>query len=662
MRYGRFFRPHTALDAYRADIDGIRAVAILLVLGYHAFPDRVRGGFIGVDIFFVISGFLISSVLFKRLNTGELNLLDFYARRIKRLFPSLLSVLAACLIFGWYSLFPEEYAHLGKHALGGAMYISNFVLWGEAEYFDAVSENKPLLHLWSLGVEEQFYFVLPIILWLGRGHNLIILGLIVIFAASSYFCGDRLFAVDRAGAFYLPVSRFWELMMGVALAYCEFRRNPFLRSPLPTARPAEWRHLASVAGMAILILAAVHVSRHTPFTMAYALLPTLGTCLLIWAGPTGVINRWVLSLPPVIGLGLISYPLYLWHWPLFSFAYIVESGVPSFGVRISLIFFAIFLAWLSYAYLERPARFGVRSQYFPLWLLVSLFVIGAVGYWIMIQNGFPHRTITKEYIDNRNELVRTPARDEACLSYIGKKLPKFDYCRRHDIGARETIAMIGDSHAHAAFFGMAQMLGEKGFNSVMLANSSCPPFPGGEHGATQAYRADCSERTQQLLDVLLALPDIGHVIIVTRGPVYLTGKEFGIEQVNPALQIEPEQFSSSLQNLVHLLIRAGKQVSYVTENPEMPFLPSRCIQRPFRVTTSECTIPLQTVLERQAEYLAILNNIHGMHIVSVLDVFCTNGICHFASNDGALLYADKDHLSTAGSIFQANALRGALLP
>lgn len=647
------------LATYRADIDGLRAIAIFLVVGFHAFPDRFRGGFIGVDIFFVISGFLISALLFNRLHAGNFSFINFFARRIKRLFPSLLAVLTACLVFGWFAVFPDEYALLGKHTLSGAAYISNLTLWAEAGYFDAASENKPLMHLWSLGVEEQFYLAFPVLLWLIWKFARLRLALILLFAVASYFYGATLLGTDVAGAYFSPFSRFWELMLGSALAYIQFRRETCIRNIQHSAANIR-ANLASALGAAILILATISTTKHTPFPGFRALLPTLGTALLLWAGPVGCVNRWVLSLRPVIGLGLISYPLYLWHWPLISFASVIESGAPPAEVRIVLVLAAVALAWLSYALLERPARFGPRSRFFPVWLLLFSCGLGAVGYWIDHRGGLPDRSIAHLYRDNRHELARTASRDAACLAYLERTAPRFDYCRRHDVGARETVALIGDSHAHAAFPGMARMLQDEGYNTVMLANSSCPPFPGAEHGATPALREECAQRTRQLLDALLTRPDIRRVVIFTRGPVYLTGKEFQAREVQPRLLIEPERFSASLQHLTRLLTGAGKQAFYITENPEMPILPSRCIQRPFRMTTSECTMSAVMARERQANYLDLVSKIQGLHVFSTLDLFCPDGVCRFMSPDGELLYADADHLSTAGSRFQAEALRAAL--
>ncbi|MFA6121206.1 MAG: acyltransferase, partial [Sideroxydans sp.] len=206
--------PHLTHPKYRADIDGLRAIAILAVVGFHAFPTWVKGGFIGVDVFFVISGFLISTIIFGSLSRDAFSFAEFYARRIKRIFPALFLVLVASFVFGWFALLADEYKQLGKHIAGGAGFVSNFVLWGESGYFDNAAETKPLLHLWSLGIEEQFYFVWPLLLWFAwkRRFNLLTIALVV--AVVSFALNVFTVRSDPVAAFYSPLTRFWELMVG----------------------------------------------------------------------------------------------------------------------------------------------------------------------------------------------------------------------------------------------------------------------------------------------------------------------------------------------------------------------------------------------------------------------------------------------------------------
>ncbi len=216
---------------YRPDIDGLRAIAVILVIGYHAFPNLVKGGFIGVDIFFVISGYLISTILFTNLWNNKFSLSDFYFRRIRRIFPALIVVMGACLAFGWFALLAGEYKQLGKHIAGGAGFVSNFLLWNESGYFDNTGDTKPLLHLWSLGIEEQFYILWPILLLLAsqRGVNFLVIASTV--AGISFSL--NLISQDGVAGFYSPQTRFWELLVGSALA----RRQKCVDKPSCTRKP-----------------------------------------------------------------------------------------------------------------------------------------------------------------------------------------------------------------------------------------------------------------------------------------------------------------------------------------------------------------------------------------------------------------------------------------
>jgi peptidoglycan/LPS O-acetylase OafA/YrhL len=204
---------------YRADIDGLRAIAVLAVVIFHAFPDLVKGGFIGVDIFFVISGYLISTIIFENLDKDTFSFSEFYTRRIKRIFPALILVLVTCYIFGWFILLPEEFKRLGKHITAGAGFISNIIFWREADYFDNAADTKPLLHLWSLGIEEQFYIVWPLLLWLSWKCKLNLLKITTVIAIVSFVLNLKGIKQDAIATFYAPHTRFWELLSGSLLAW-----------------------------------------------------------------------------------------------------------------------------------------------------------------------------------------------------------------------------------------------------------------------------------------------------------------------------------------------------------------------------------------------------------------------------------------------------------
>jgi peptidoglycan/LPS O-acetylase OafA/YrhL len=293
---------HLTHPKYRADIDGLRAIAILSVVGFHAFPKRIASGFIGVDIFFVISGFLISSIIFSSLERDRFSLVEFYSRRIKRIFPALLLVMVASLAFGGFALYSDEYMQLGKHIAGGAGFVSNFMLWGESGYFDNAAKAKPLLHLWSLAIEEQFYIFWPLLLALAWKHQWNFLKVTILIAVASFAAEIYLSNNNLTEAFYSPLPRFWELMIGGVLAFI------VLHKPQINSRH---KNLQSISGAILLAIGFALINKSRAFPGWWVLLPTFGTALIISAGAGAWLNRKILSNKVLVWFGLISYPLYL---------------------------------------------------------------------------------------------------------------------------------------------------------------------------------------------------------------------------------------------------------------------------------------------------------------------------------------------------------------
>jgi peptidoglycan/LPS O-acetylase OafA/YrhL len=337
---------------YRADIDGLRAIAVVAVVLFHALPQLCPGGFIGVDIFFVISGYLISRLIYENLERGSFTLGGFYLRRIRRIFPALVVMLAAVLATGTIALLNDEFQQLGKHIAAASGFVTNVVLWRESGYFDNSGATKPLLHLWSLGVEEQFYIVWPLLLAIAwwRGWNLLWIAL----AAVGISFGLNVAVVHNhpTATFYLPMTRFWELMLGAALAFATLRKQ------LKPLAPAG--NTMAIVGASLIGAGLITVNDGDFYPGCWALLPTSGTTLLIAAGERAAINRWILSNRLLVGIGLISYPLYLWHWPLFSFARIIEGEAPAPPTAAILILVSAALAWLTYRCVEVPTRQAPR--------------------------------------------------------------------------------------------------------------------------------------------------------------------------------------------------------------------------------------------------------------------------------------------------------------
>ena len=474
---------------YRADIDGLRALAVLSVVIYHAFPTRLTGGFIGVDIFFVISGFLISTIILGNLQKGSFSYLEFYRRRIRRIFPALMVVLLACLGLGWFGLLAGEYQQMGWHTLGGIGFVSNLMLWSEAgfDYFNTASESKPLLHLWSLAIEEQFYIVWPLLLVAVWKRQWNFMGVACGIALLSFSFNVLSFPAHAQAAFYSPLSRFWELIIGGLLAHALMHKADAM---------ARHANAQSVLGMALIVAGLALINQERAFPGWWALLPTLGAALLISAGPLAWLNRTVLSNPVAVWFGKISYPLYLWHWPLLSLAMLWNNEeTPAGPVRLGLVLLAIALAWLTYRFIELPIRVGNLGA--TPKLVGAFCLVGLLAAPVIFLNGFPGRAINKDetrvFLDQYKKLTRLGLSDyyqERCDFSdwtTGRNKGSIDNACTALSGDRPVYLLWGDSHGQALSFGIRKNISP----SVQLAQvvtSGCKPklHPDPKNGTDQA--------------------------------------------------------------------------------------------------------------------------------------------------------------------------------
>lgn len=459
--------------AYRRDIDGLRAIAVLSVVAFHAFPGLLPGGFVGVDVFFVISGYLISGVISKQLAAGRFTFRDFYARRIRRILPALLVVLAACYAFGWIALLPGEYQQLSKHIAAGMGFVSNFALWNEAGYFDASASAKPLLHLWSLGIEEQFYLVWPLCLWGFAKLRRSAMTLVIVVGVVSFAINLATIHMAPVAAFYSPLSRFWELQAGCLLAVLTQNREPN-RNPMPRVVA----DLVSIAGAVALALSIALFNIKIAFPGWWALLPTGGTFLLIASGPESWFSRNVLSRTALVWIGLISYPLYLWHWPILSFASIVEIGTPPVGIRIAAVFASGALAFATYRLIEKPIRFGAPRPYKIPALVALSVLVGIIGYVTYARSGLPARFPPEvREVANFHYEFKADARSTDCWLSAEQPYNGFaPFCT--DTSASRDLAILwGDSHAARLYPGLKQVFGDTMALS-QFTRDACPPILG----------------------------------------------------------------------------------------------------------------------------------------------------------------------------------------
>lgn len=500
--------------AYRPDIDGLRALAILFVVIYHAFPNVIPGGFIGVDVFFVISGFLISTIIYKQLIVNDFSIVQFYIRRIKRIFPALFVVLTFCFAFGWFNLLADEFAQLGLHMAGGAGFVANLVFWNESGYFDNASDTKPLLHLWSLGIEEQFYFVWPILVFLvwKRGVNLLWLGLamaIISFTINVYEVHHEL---HFTAAFYSPITRLWELMIGAILAYVALdRKKTFvllggLNRFLDQARI---NHCISILGFALLVFGAALINKESSFPGYWALLPTLGSAFLIAAGPHACINRILLSNRLLVWVGLISFPLYLWHWPLLSFAHILQGQLPSAEIRTLMLIASIALSALTYYLIEKPIRTNQFNKTKASILVILLIIIGYIGFNTYQRDGLTFRLNQIQF--RLPPLLHTLSIKDPSTSAlnigpskIDCSLPKVDapvdaICFTKEELRKPALFLWGDSYAAHLLIGYEEYFGAS-YRISRLGYNGCPPILGIE----LPNRKNCTAGNEQIFERIVS--------------------------------------------------------------------------------------------------------------------------------------------------------------
>lgn len=488
--------------SYRPDIDGLRAIAVLAVVFFHAFPAWLPGGFAGVDIFFVISGYLISYIVIADAQAGRFRFLGFYVRRIRRIFPVLLIVLVACYAAGWNLLDEGDFGYLGKHIAGGSVFGLNFVLWNEAGYFDPSASTKPLLHLWSLAVEEQFYLVWPAFLLVALRLRWNRMAAITAVALGSFVCNLWLIKTGSAGAYYSPLSRFWELLVG-AIGACLMHDHASLVQ--------SWRkrlgHAMSWIGFALVLGSAFLLRQDLPFPGWWAMPAVFGALAVILAGPDAWLNRFALSNRAMVSIGLISYPLYLWHWPILVFWNLTRTAAPTMLEKLGMVLLAVVLSWLVYRLIERPVRRHTADKT-AIALVVLLLGVGFAGYNCYVRGGLPYRSVVKAELNHSiGDYLGTPATAINC-SVIDGNVPAKACLDPGADAAKPLVFLWGDSHTANVSYGFtSDRLERLGIRLAVAMHGGCPPVIG--YQPKPATPATCRDFDEKSLAKIRALkPDV----------------------------------------------------------------------------------------------------------------------------------------------------------
>jgi peptidoglycan/LPS O-acetylase OafA/YrhL len=622
---------------YRPDIDGLRAVAIAAVVVFHAFPAAARGGFTGVDVFFVISGYLISRIIWRGLDERTFTLAWFYGRRVLRLFPALVVVLVATLAAGRWLFLPDAFETLGKDVAAAAAFASNLVLWQDAGYFTENAALRPLTHLWSLAVEEQFYLVFPLLL-IATHRSWRLTGVVIgLLAAASFAWNIASVRTDAAAAFYLLPARFWELALGALLAYAQLSRGGSL--------PPRLRNPCAFAGLGLIVVAAFGPTATSDFPGWWALVPTSAAVLVIAAGPEALPNRRVLASAPFVLVGRISYPLYLWHFPLLVLARVQWGPSLSVAGTLAVVVTSLLLACATYRFVEQPVRGLARSRAWRPGLLVApLAAVGAAGLAIFLAAGLPGRLpVELQQLSSGAFDYKQAYRESRCFlqPWQGARAFRPDCV---DGGEGRLLLLWGDSHAAHLYPGLRPAARERRFRIAQLTASACPPLL----DYRSSERPRCHEINQAALARAQALQP---------------------ETVVLSAQWEKYRSFQGLRSTVAALRHAGvARIVVVGPSPSWPHGLAQAIFRevkregldrfPTRVKHEVSDAPA-----RADRTLRPLVHELGVTYIAPLDVLCNRDGCLARVEDRAdqLAFWDPSHFTTAGSAWFVDAVAPELL-
>lgn len=653
---------------YRKEIDGLRALAVVPVVMFHAGFELFGGGFVGVDVFFVISGFLITSIILSELERGEFSIVRFYERRARRILPALFFVMLCCLPFAWLWLLPQDMKSFAQSVIAVPLFVSNILFKRTSGYFDSAAELKPLLHTWSLAVEEQYYVVIPLLMLLlwrfGRRSLLVVLAGIGVLSLGAAQIGAQ---ANPTATFYLLGTRAWELLVGAAAAF-------YFSAGLAWHTRVRLAEVLGGLGLALILFSVFFYDKQTPFPGLYALVPTLGALLIIlFASPQTRVGQ-LLAWRPIVFVGLLSYSIYLWHQPLFAFARHRLLGEPPLELLLALGVLTFGLAYLSWRFVETPFRdkgWITRKQVFTGALLGSMLfvVLGAIGYRT---DGLPQRFDAALLEILRVEKDKSPS-EGRCL-YSGKNYPAPE--KACTIGKAEDIrgVLLGDSHADAIANALGRDLAERGIGFRRLTYSGCPPV-------LDVYRVDtksesfCHEFNRRVFEHVVGDPTIRHVVLVARWPQYLErarfdngeggvelggdnyvdGLENGVKTRNDEVQ-RRRVVMARYRETVERYLQAGKQVVLVYPVPEVGYdTPVYLAKKMLFEGGSGIVLSTSQAAyaARNRNTIAAFDAIDHEHLVRVRpsEIFCNNelpGRC-IANKGQEVFYYDDDHLAQAGA-------------
>lgn len=643
--------------AYRPDIDGLRSLAILPVIFFHAGFSVFSGGFIGVDIFFVISGFLITSIIANAIKTNQFTLSDFYERRIRRILPVFFVILVTTLITGCFILLPDDLKRLGRDAATTIIFLSNFRFWKKTGYFDETAIDKPLLHTWSLSVEEQFYITFPILLILlykfaPHREKLVIWSLFILSFIFSVLMLDH----SPRTSFYMLPARAWELLLGSILAL----------NLIPKTTSKTLTYLLSLAGTSMILGAIFLIDEHLAFPGYNALYPTLGTALIIYAGasfPNNIVSS-VLASKPFVSIGKISFSLYLWHWPVITFYYYVVNRPTTLEEGLWLVALSIILSIFTYFLVERPFRqrkiLADKSSLFKgafASIILTGLVVGGLQVGVGLYSTLPDKVArliagSKDGNPDRNN----------CFDRTSEMVTKGLLCQFGSTEAKEKILIWGDSHADAFMPGLVSYAEKQNFSGLFIGRNTCLPII----GAWPKGDNECRELNDATIKFLHDEDSISRIYMIGRWALNTESEGYGEEKIgriflengvnkNYSSDKNIEIMRQGLKKTLSSIEKMGKKVIIVAQIPEVGFdVPKRLARSALAGKDLEVGPSLEEYLSRNKNALEILIESSSQYKNTSLmlphEVLCKTGRCKI-KKDGYSLYKDDDHINATGSRF-----------
>jgi len=629
---------------YRREIDGLRAIALIPVILFHAGFELFSGGYIGVDVFFVISGYLITSILINELQQDKFSIVRFYERRARRILPALFLVMTCCVPFAWVWMSPSQFKDFAQSIVAVSLFASNILFWIESGYFAAASEMKPLLHTWSLAVEEQYYILFPIFLSLvWRLGKRPVLYTIIIIAAVSLLLTELFSRIDPAANFYLAPTRAWELLAGSICAFLQFSKEK------------EKSEVLSLFGFGLIIFSIFYFDKNTPFPSLYALAPVIGTALIVLYGKSETWVAKLLSTKILVGIGLISYSAYLWHLPLFAFARIRRIYWPDQWIMLSASILSLILAYLSWRFVEEPFR---KKKKTTLLTRRAIFTISSAtasvfivfGIYVHIENGIPTRNtpsgITFADINVDERVKRNIGLHEDCREGITSSYN----CKTGDT---PEILLWGDSFAmHLA---QALLASNSDMSFIQFTKPSCAPIINiAITGAAWPlnWSRNCIKNNDQIIDWLKKNKNIRYVLMSSPYSDLLGGTIFQRD----GKIYDKYQYDIVYKNILETVSKIkslGKTPIIISPPPKNGENIGRCLAKMkiFRKNDESCNFNRESFSHETLMAYGLMKNLKKYTNVIMLDNYiCDKNIC-YAYMEGNFIYRDEEHLSKEGSYY-----------